>query len=570
MREMLTSMAGRVIWAVLTATLLGVWLFARSSAASGPSNRPVERITRLLRISVLGMSAFWAAMWVVIAFSRVSYPYELEWMGGSVRDGCERVLSGQSLYTPPGPDWIPFLYPPLYFWVSAGMMHLAGGVSFAAMRLVSIFSTLGSAALIYLCVRRLIGPNRLGSRWGLIAAGLFLAEYRIAGAWYDIERVDMLFIFLTLMGMTFLMPRGNAERPADSEASTYGEADPTRLTKRICFSPGGAAAAAICFSLASLTKQHGLLFLAAGATTLAFARDWRSLGSFSVVAFTISGGMVALLNRQTGGWFGYYVFQVPAAGHILPELVTQFLIRDLPLMAPMLAIMAVSRLVNMRSKRERNKTSVNYSGPDPRDLVLAAMTAFAILASFLGRVHWGGFDNVLIPGLLFVGMPACVAAGRLELRRPMASLPLYALCLAQIAAFSYNPAKQLPNVRQREAGARAHDAIRELEREGEVLYIDHGAITASRHFHLMALSDVYLTEKRLPEPILEALANHRFAVVVMDAPMEEKGELCQVLAREYPAIVRLDISAPWVLTGFETPNTERPMIARRTRNPARR
>src|SRR5258708_6467816 len=112
-------MAARLAWAMMTALVLGVWLWRRSRDAEALLTPRMEQTAALLRRAVLLLCAFWSVTWLVLALVRLPYPFELEWSGGAMRDHCERVLAGQPLYVPPGPDWFPYEYPPLYFWVSA-------------------------------------------------------------------------------------------------------------------------------------------------------------------------------------------------------------------------------------------------------------------------------------------------------------------------------------------------------------------------------------------------------------------------------------------------------------------
>src|SRR5262249_50301070 len=172
------GMTVRLIGAVLAALLCLLWWRSRPAESVAPlpdgSSRPGAapflpaqardgRMVSLLRSAVLLLSLFWAAAWLVLALLRLRYPFELEWIGGAMRDHCEQVLTGKPLYVPPGPDWFPYEYPPLYFWVSALLMRCAGGVSFAAMRLVSILSTLGCAYLLFRWVRDCIRQQARGN-----------------------------------------------------------------------------------------------------------------------------------------------------------------------------------------------------------------------------------------------------------------------------------------------------------------------------------------------------------------------------------------------------------------------
>src|SRR5262249_3960426 len=79
--------------------------------------------------------------WLAIAWLRVGYPFELEWIEGAVLDTVQRALDGKSLYPPPSIEFVALNYTPLYYHVCAWVARLVGP-GFTAMRIVSIVATL--------------------------------------------------------------------------------------------------------------------------------------------------------------------------------------------------------------------------------------------------------------------------------------------------------------------------------------------------------------------------------------------------------------------------------------------
>jgi len=532
--------AARLIWAAVTALLGGALLWRRLRTAS--SDRWELQLSWILRAVTVALCLFWAAVWLGLAWVRLRFPFELEWIGGAMRDHCLQVLQGKPLYVPPGAGWFPYEYPPLYFWVCALLMRFLGA-SFVPMRLVSILSTLGCVGLTVAWVRRKIGNGREaaeakepggreyrpGSAWGWIAAGVFLATYRFTGAWYDAERLDMLFLFLSLLGVYWL------------ELATED------ARRSVMFG----ALSALAFGLAFLTKQQAVLFLAAGAAALAWRRDGKTLVTFLFVALVVCIGSVQALNRATDGWFGYYCFHVPLSNGIQLPLARMFLVEDLPLYLPLIALLALVAVWQWRPQGQEGAER-------GRDAVLIAMTAAGVLGSLLSRAHWGGAENVLMTAYLFIAAAASVVAGRLEARAEMPSWPLYVLALAQLLTLTYRPDQQLPRTANRAAGEAYQAAIRRLEREGEVLCLDHGGLTATPHFQIMGLLDVMHTEKRLPPGLIEALHAHRYAAIVTDAK-PEGGDVFGEVRKEYDVSECLHMTQPWVITGFLTPGPDRPV-----------
>lgn len=620
-------MIARLAFAVVTAVIGGAWLFRAASRAAasregvvreesghaemrrgGEETRHPGRPAGWLRTAALVWCAVWAAVWLGISLARLRYPFELEWAGGAMRDHCERILAGRPLYVAPGPDWIPFEYPPLYFWVSAALMRLLHDGSFVPMRLVSILSTLGSAAVLCAWVRQEAGTAG-GRTWGLIAAGVFLASYRFTGAWYDIERLDMLFLFLSLLGGFWLArafdlctggPNPPTPFPAvrpvwDSFATLTGKGETNsspllarderpgeRLGEEVSdsaigrgshslaqadrpLSAGGGlmestsvtgvrelylVLSAIAFWLAFLTKQQALLFLVGGALALACRRQWRRLALFGALSAFLCGGSVVLLNRATGGWFGYYCFHVPLANGIRLNLAAQYFTIDLPLYAPAIAVIIVVMMVALRAR-----TVLLNSRPVVTPAALAWI-AMGLIGSLLSRAHWGGDQNVLIAGFVALALLVCILAARLETHIAAAAIPLYALTFAQLLTLVYRPDQQIPNRSNRESAERYETAVRRLESDGEVLCLDHGGISRTRHFHLMGLLDVIGSQKALPTEIAAALRSHRYSAILSDAKPEPGGAL-EEMQRDYTSVENLGIESPWVATGFPTPSPGR-------------
>lgn len=61
-----------------------------------------------------------------VALSRMTYPLPLEWMEGGMVLHVRRVLTEKSLYIAPNTTFTPFLYPPLYYYVSAAVSSVLG------------------------------------------------------------------------------------------------------------------------------------------------------------------------------------------------------------------------------------------------------------------------------------------------------------------------------------------------------------------------------------------------------------------------------------------------------------
>src|ERR1017187_10900310 len=66
------------------------------------------------------------ATYLVIALSRLTYPFPLEWLESNSLIEVHRILAGRQLYPAPTIGYVPDGYPPLYFAVSAMVARVAG------------------------------------------------------------------------------------------------------------------------------------------------------------------------------------------------------------------------------------------------------------------------------------------------------------------------------------------------------------------------------------------------------------------------------------------------------------
>jgi hypothetical protein len=177
-----------------------------------------------LAAALAGLAALTAYLYV--ALSRLGYPFPVEWLESNSLVEVHRILAGQPLYPAPTVEYVPDGYPPLYFAVSAAAARVLG-VSYLTLRLVSLVSSLSCFALLARLVQRETGSVAAG--FG--AAGLFAAAYSVTDTWFDVGRVDSLFLALSIGGL---------------------------YAARWMRGTRGAVAAGVLLAAAALTKQTGL------------------------------------------------------------------------------------------------------------------------------------------------------------------------------------------------------------------------------------------------------------------------------------------------------------------------
>jgi hypothetical protein len=447
---------------------------------AGASATSLERVFR----AGLGLLAAWyVALFCYIAARRLGYPYDLEWMEGGVYEHVARVLEGKPIYVPPSVEFAPYIYTPLYYWVSAPFVALLGP-GLLGLRVVSLISSLVSFAALYALVWTST-RNRLAA---LVAAGAFAGCFELGGAWFDLARVDMLSLCLALLALLVL-----------ARSERYD------------------ALAGLLFALALLTKQStGLIALPVLAARALTQRGWRRLAGPLACGVTI-GGASLLLDATTHGWFRFYAFELPASHPLAREWRKGFWQLDLFAHLPFAAACLLFVLVQPLPWRQA--------------LPRIAFSCGLLASAWSGRLHAGGFENVLLPALLALSW-ALGEALHAWTDASSASAPgpsragvrfAYALCAVQLLWLWYTPGHHIPSDADRRASE--HLVARLRNTRGRVLLPSHGHLARlagkAPHGHEMAFHDVFLgkneaVKKQLGASIVGAIEQQRFALVVLD------------------------------------------------------
>ena len=260
---------------------------ARTSAAASI----VAAGTRALDLTValewlLGVIALvYIVGFLAATFFRATFTYPLVPREAPSMQAVRRILSGLPLYTAPALDYVPTLYAPLYFYLSA-LVATVLGPNLTALRLVSVAATLGSSLLIAHLVWRET-HSRLAA---LVAASLFLCSTTLSETILDIARVDPLSLFFLLAGL-------DAARAADLRAS--------RASVWLSLLSGG------LLGLAVLTKQTAIALVVVMTLHAALTQQkWRFAAFVGGVLLVVGIG-AALLASQYGSWAAVYLIDLP-------------------------------------------------------------------------------------------------------------------------------------------------------------------------------------------------------------------------------------------------------------------
>lgn len=568
----MSPLAGMVLSAAL-ASMLALALRALRQAEAINDAEPsaaAGRIAGWLTWILPGASMLAIVAYLVVAAFRLSYPFGLEWMEGGSVEQIRRLLAGQPLYTSPSMDFIPYIYTPLYFYVSALAAQITG-VSFVPLRLVSIIASVGCLLLIFQIVRQ----ETAGKVDGVLAAGLFAATYQAGASWLDLGRADTLALLL-LLGAIYVL----------------------RFRK----TRAGAAIAGVLLALSFLTKQT-MLIAALPIMLYSLVSNWRrgicACGTAIVVAML----SCLALNVSSGGWFAYYIFGLPGQHRLYLPMLYGFWVADVWLPVGIAFTLAVAYLASMllpvgvtgqaNSDHRLNDLKIcvirvicgsnrNPASPAQVEAGSRFETGLFYLAvliglaggSWAGKLNDGGFNNVLLLVYAAVSILFGLAIHRVRAwvdalpagHRPVASMAVYGLCLIQLGGLVYNPLAHIPTQADVEAGRAVVEIIGSVE--GDVFVPFHGylAVDAGKPSYAngVALGELLGdfggreldSGSAVLEEIEQAIREQRFDAVILDSlPALDRTGLYQTILplldqyyeRGRPLID--DDDAFWPLTG---------------------
>ncbi len=96
------------------------------SQASRESHERWGRLLLSVELAVVAISALALLLFLLTALKRLRYPFELDRMESAMMTTVWRVAHGMPIYVRPSLEWAPFLYSPLFFYLSAAVTRLHG------------------------------------------------------------------------------------------------------------------------------------------------------------------------------------------------------------------------------------------------------------------------------------------------------------------------------------------------------------------------------------------------------------------------------------------------------------
>jgi 4-amino-4-deoxy-L-arabinose transferase-like glycosyltransferase len=472
---------------------------------------------------VLSIIAF--CTYFYVAFSRIAYPFSLEWIESNTFLHVLRVLQNEPIYGPPSYDFIPMIYTPFYYYVVAAFAKLTGQIMLS-MRLVSILASLLVFVMIYaLCRVRQIPPLV-----SIGAVGLFAASYAATGYWFDIGKMDILFLALLLTGYLLTVVQTKRDNTT------------------------GVLAGFVVF-LSFSTKQQALLVIPFLLFHLILERRWTKtlwLGISFMVSTIV---FVVTMNIITKGWFYFYVYEVPSTFSISWEMVKRYFwtLHIFPKYAWLIAaIVLLTR---------RNRVDIfNH---------LAFLFTFFLPLSVMSVVsmahQWGWINNLLpmVAALSVIGAEAYQLVATTvnpNHNKAWIHMGLYSLVsvlmIFQFIMLRYDFRTQIPTSIAFESGYKILDILRNskspvfIPTSPYLLYM----IDQPTHFQASSMGDLYLANqlnpdimeisKKYQDRISEYILSKSIQTVVLpnakwydEVFSMENGYKCESLVTDHPPLI---------------------------------
>jgi hypothetical protein len=358
----------------------------------------------------------------------------------------------------------------------------------------------------------------------ILASSLFAATFRISGSWFDIARVDSLFLFFLLTALYLIK--------FNDSLKSY-------------------ILAGIFISLSFLTKQTALA-ISLPIMLYCILLGRRCSLSFIGTIIAIVGVSTLLLNYIHDGWYSYYVFGLLKQRHMSINRIVYFWIKDIisPLSVASFAVVFYLFTEFLSSHKK------NY--------LFYLLTLIGMLGgSLVSRSQVGGYSNVLFPAYAIIsilfGLAIHTASEMIqavsENKRKIMEIYIYLVCTIQFVGLAYKPLAQIPTKEDLKAGKEFINTMAQLN--GDILVPCHGYLPVlagkKSHAHAMAIVDVlgsYSPAKaKLIDEIKQEIRKRRFSAIILDAPwfpeVSEKYYSRQGAVFDSPTIF-------WPVTGLRT------------------
>ena len=469
----------------------------------------------IINLGLFSISLIPVILYLYVIYQRISLPFDLEWGEGAGINQISRILSGEPLYAAPTENFAALVYTPFYYWLSSLLAVIAHEITFAA-RLISVMASFGSAGIVAWLVHKETG-NRMAS-W--LAGVLYLACFALSDGFYDLVRVDSLYVLVLLVSFFFL---------------------------RASSKPAGKIAAGLAIALGFFIKQSTLIVFFP-ITLYLVIKNWRTYWTFLLTVLLGVLGPFYWLNARSEGWFNYYIIRLPKEhGYSLVSAVN-FWVGDL--MGPLgiaLGFGLVYLLLRWAKQPGRGKKNVQLSktkdaeeteGKERRNKfqLFALFSLGAVGAAWATRASNGGGANNAMSA--YAAISLLFGLGFNEVGKLIAkdaktannySILVASFVTIQFIGLIYNPFNFLPTAAEVRANEMLIDEIAEIDGLIWAPYRSHlpRLVGKKSSIHAVNLFELtgYFKGTVLPEgndlvqQIRENVCNQAYGLIVLDQPI---------------------------------------------------
>ena len=473
-------------------------------------------IKKYSNILVFSISLIPVILFLYIIWNRSGLPFVFEWGESAGVNQINHILKGFKLYGPPSIEFTPLVYTPIYYYLAAGLSFLIGNSIFAA-RIISIASTLGSVFLIGRIVRNETGNTLIA--W--ISGIFYLACFSLSDGFYDLIRVDSLYILFVLIAFIIVQEAKNRS---------------------------GYVIFGVLLIIGFFIKQSFLIvFIPLQAYLL--IKEFRLSWSGMAVYIVGLAGLLLLINGVSDNWFFYYIFGLPREHGYSLISAFNFWIGDT--IRPLGILFVFSLFYLLKSKLISREITPDTKDCSPNDLAILEAESrhrwwvHILFLAGAGGAAWvtrssngGGANNcMLIYAALAISF-GLVAGLLFNTKWVKDNQWLYAfitlVITIQFVGLIYNPFNFLPTNDEIKANENIADRIRDADKPVLIPYrshlseeLDHGP-----QIHMVNLFELtgYFKGEILPagidlvDQIREEVCHQSYGLIILDQPVPWIGK----------------------------------------------
>lgn len=325
---------------------------------------------KLVYWSLIIFSLFFTLSFMVISLYRIGVKFNMGPFEDMSLHVSLQILQGKLPYLDATVYYIPAIYAPFYFYLSAFFIKIFG-VSLFSIRLPSLISVLLYIPIIYLLGKKLLikSSRKENILFTTISFGLFLSSYYLTDLWIDLAKVDALFIFLLLLTLF----------------SQFKSTENQKIYPVIFL--------AIVSVAIALTKQTGILLFPLTIVIYILLREYKKAFYFLFVYLLFFSGLVFFFELNPDSRFLEYNFIIPMNHTLSSKGVALEFFKTIAPLAIIGIIGLFIILYFIYSEYMFNPIKFISSSAGRVYIILSGYLVLSFILSFTGRMKMGAVSN---------------------------------------------------------------------------------------------------------------------------------------------------------------------------------